>query len=135
MAAQPTWLVIVVALASGLAGALLATLLQRAAVALGGFAAAGYAALSLVYAAGRGEGWIAWFAFIAAGIIGGVLVLAAFDWALILLSALTGAALIVETTGLGPGLGALVLAALTALGIVVQATWMLRRQRTQRRQA
>lgn len=130
LADQPTWVVVLVALAAGVGGALLATLLQRAAIALSGFASAGYVALSLANALGWGEGWLAWLAFVVGGIIGGILVLAAFDWALIILSTLTGASLIVQAIGLPLGPRTLLFVLLTTLGILVQVAMLQRDQRS-----
>jgi drug/metabolite transporter (DMT)-like permease len=123
---QPAWVTVLVALACGLLGALFTTFLQRFAVAMTGFISAGLVSLGLVQALGADGGWIPWAAFIVAGFVGGVLVFIAFDWALIILSSLTGASLIVQATGLASGSRGLWYTVLTVLGIVVQAVWMWR---------
>jgi len=50
-----------------------------------------------------------------------VLVLALFEWALIILSSLTGAALIVQTIHAGALLTAILFAVLFIVGVVIQA--------------
>jgi hypothetical protein len=64
---------------------------------------------------------LARFAFLVGGIIGAFLILAVFDWALIILSALTGASAIAENVSLDRPASALLFVALLVLGIVVQA--------------
>ena len=60
---------------------------------------------------------------LAGGIIGAVLAAFIMDWAIIVLSSLVGAGLIVAAFGLQPLQGALIGAALAAVGIFVQATF------------
>ena len=123
----PDWMVLVIALAAGLVGVLLAFVLQQAAVALAGFLAGGYVVMSLLNGLGwdaSGPQWVLYWAFvIVGGIAAAALVLALFEWALIILSSLTGAALIVQT--IHPGtltlLAAILFAVLFIAGIVIQA--------------
>lgn len=108
-----------VALAIGLIGAILSLVLQRVLVGIAGFLAGGY----LLYTAtlGLGHNSWGWIAFVLGGILGTVLLLGVFDWALIALSALMGAAVIAQNVPLDPVLSSLVFLVLMAIGIVVQA--------------
>jgi hypothetical protein len=54
------------------------------------------------------------------GIIGIIFVIAIFDWALIFLSSLTGAALILQPLGLRPAVAPLVFLGLFIVGVIVQ---------------
>ncbi|MFL7793585.1 MAG: hypothetical protein AB8I69_15695 [Anaerolineae bacterium] len=116
-------------LAAGVIGALLAVFLQQAAVGVAGFLAGGYIILSLMEAFGLGEMTIlAWVFAIAGGIAGLILALALLDWALVVLSSLSGAALIVQSVNLGRPLTVLAFLVVMAVGIVVQAR-MLRKEK------
>lgn len=121
-AEQPAWLFWTIAIGAGLIGAVLAMLLQRVGFALGGFYAGGY--IALVAAERFAPGTIGVAAFLVGGVIGAVLATLLMDWAIIVLSCLVGAALVVPALGLQPLASALVYAGLVAVGIVVQAQLM-----------
>jgi len=121
-AEQPAWLVWTIAIGAGLIGAVLAMLLQRMGFALGGFYAGGYIALLAVERFAPGA--IGVGAFFVGGVIGAVLAMLLMDWAIVILSCLVGAALVVPGLGLQPLAGALVYAGLVAVGIIVQAQLM-----------
>jgi hypothetical protein len=134
------WLVLVVALAAGLFGAFLATILQHIAVGLAGFVAGGYVAWSVAGMLGwelesRTLGaWEPWLLFIAGGVLFAVLIGVLFEWALIFLSSVTGATLITQANvirGIRPGVQALLFAVLVGTGVVVQ-TIMYRAERSRR---
>lgn len=117
------WIVLVIALVAGLIGALLALVLQQIAVGLAAFVAGGYVAWNLVDMLGLAApaAWEPWLVFVIGGVLFALLIGALFEWALIVLSSITGATLIVQSVGLEDGVQALVFAILVAAGIVVQA--------------
>src|SRR2546423_3169604 len=119
---QPTpLLALTFALVLGFVGALVALFLQKVAIAIAGFLAGGKLALAIVAAFFFQHANYLTIIFIIGGIIGAVLLLSLFDWALIVLSAVVGAYLIQHTIVL-PQTGATILfVGLAALGIVVQA--------------
>lgn len=121
-AGEPAWLVWVIAIGAGLIGAVLAMLLQRVGFALGGFYAGGYIALLAVERFAPGATGVP--AFILGGVIGAVLAALLMDWAIIVLSCLLGAALIVPVLGLQPLGSTLAYAGLVAVGIIVQAQFL-----------
>lgn len=135
---QPDWLILLVALVLGLVGALLAVVVQQIAVALAGFIFGGYVLLSLLTALGLGVTPWEWLVFIVGGIIGAALVLSLFDPALIGLSALVGASLVVEAVKLSgmavltPPLDMILWVILFVIGIAVQAGLLLRQPPEQR---
>ena len=90
---QPFWMLWVAGLVCGFFGAILALFLQHLAVAIGGFVAGGILALQL--AAMLGYGGNALIALIG-GILGAVALVLFFDWALVVLSSMVGAALVVD---------------------------------------
>jgi hypothetical protein len=116
---EPEWLAVLLALALGVVGALLALVLQWVAVGIGGFLAGVYAGLALGHLLGLEGRWLG-AAVIAAGIAAAALLLGLWDWVLIGLSALTGAALLVSLVDLPPRAAAVAFVALIAVGVVVQ---------------
>ncbi len=115
------------ALVFGFIGALLAMFLQKIAIAIAGFLAGGKLAMALVAAFVAEGARYPGIAFVVGGIIGMILLLSLFDWALIVMSAVVGAYLIGHTIVL-PQTGATILfVALAAIGIIVQASAFRRR--------
>ena len=118
---QSKWVVWVLAAGTGIIGAVLAMLLQRVAFAVAGFYASGYLAITLVQSFGWGIPDVA--ASLAGGFIGAVVAALVMDWAIIVFSSLVGSGLIVAAFGLQSLQGALLGAALAAVGIVMQAAF------------
>ncbi len=117
-----------VALVLGFLCALLALLLQKVAVAVVGFAAGGRLAVGAAGTFFVDYASYYWMTFLIGGIVGTLLLLALFDWALVFLSALIGAHLIVRAIVL-PTTGATILmVVLTVIGVAVQ-TSLFRRNR------
>src|SRR5437588_6982734 len=125
---EPTPILLLsIAIVFGFIGALLALFLQKIAIAVAGFLAGGKLAMSLVTAFIAEGARYPGVTFIVGGIIGAILLLALFDWALIVMSAVVGAYLIGNTVTL-PSTGATILfIGLAILGIVVQAAAFRRR--------
>ena len=122
LAAQPSWLMWAVGIGAGLLGALLAILFQRVGFALGGFYAGGYAAL--IIAERFAPGAVGTATFVIGGVLGALLAAWVMDWAIIVLSCMVGAALIVASLRLEGLTSLLVYAGLVAIGIVMQA-WLM----------
>lgn len=111
-----------VALFLGFMGAFLALFLQKIAIAIAGFLAGGKLAMGVVAAFIAEGARYPGVTFIVGGIIGAILLLAVFDWALIVLSAVVGAHLISHTVVLPPTGATLLFVGLAAIGIIVQAS-------------
>lgn len=126
LSGQPNWIILLIGLIAGLVGALLAIVLQRLAIGIAGFVAGGYILVALLNLVGVTPGRLAWLPYVIGGILGAVLVLFLFDWALIVLSSLTGATLVVQALALRPSVSALAFIILVVVGIVVQAALMRR---------
>jgi hypothetical protein len=114
-------LIIVIALAAGLIGAVLALFLQRVAVAVAGFILAGYVVTALLALFNLDFGQLDWILYLVAGVFGAILVSVLFDWALIILSSLAGGVLIVQVFDLQSWITAVLLLGLLVLGITIQA--------------
>jgi hypothetical protein len=124
----PAWMTLVIALGLGILGALLAILLQKLAIGVAGFIAGGRLASALVAAFFNDYPNYRGITFVIGGILGALLLLALFDWVLILLSSAEGAHLISNGIVL-PQKGATILfCALAVIGVLVQGA-MLRGSR------
>lgn len=124
---QPAWVGILLGVIVGLVGAGLAVLFQQFAIGVAGFLAGAYVLSTVLEIFGlEGSTWTL-VALLAGGIAGAVLMFALFDWALILLSSIAGADLIVDVIE-PESASTLWLVALVVLGIIVQ-TAIRRRQR------
>jgi hypothetical protein len=119
-AGQPQWLILVVGLAAGLVGALFAVFLQQLAVAVAGFGAGWYLTTGLLDLTSIGPGLLTWIILAAGGIIGLLLVIFLFDWSLIILSALTGAMIIIQSVNYGSQFETILFIFLVLIGITVQ---------------
>ena len=117
----PEWVGLVVGIAIGLVAALLAVIVERFAIGLAGFLVGGYIALQVLPALNLQGGWTTVIAFIVGGVIGLILISVFLDWALIALSTLAGAALVVQALNMNSGLAILVFIVLVLVGVVFQA--------------
>jgi hypothetical protein len=126
---QPEWFTLILALATGIIGAILAVFLQRIAIGLAGFLAGGYLTLSFLDILGVELTRLALLPLIIGGIVGAVLVVLLFDWALIVLSSLVGASLISQAIPLERPFGVVLFIGSFFVGIVIQMG-MIRAQKS-----
>ena len=123
----PEWAPLAVALFAGLIGAIFAVFAQKVAVGIAGCVMGAYALASLFLTIGlEGPEWM-WAALVGGGIAGAILVLFVFDWALIVLSSLTGAMMIVQAASLNLPMNILIFLVLLSIGITIQARMLERR--------
>lgn len=118
---------------AGLFGVLLALFVQKVAVGISGFLvgcwlAAGFLGVDLAHAAALRPGMAV--VILVAGILAALLALRLFDLALIVLSSLAGAGLIVDAAHVGRPGRTLFLVLLALAGIAIQAGWTGRRARS-----
>ena len=95
-------LVMMLSIAAGVLGAIIAIFFQKAAIVIAGFAAGGYVVLNLCNQLTALPAQADWLLYVIGGIIGAVILFFVFDWALVFLSALTGATLIVQIVAFNP---------------------------------
>ena len=116
-------LALFVALIFGVLGALLALFLQKVAIAVLGFVAGGKLATAIAAAFFVHYVQYSTFVFVAGGVIGAILLLALFGWALIVVSSFIGAYLIVfqDAIVLPPTGSTIVFIGLAIVGMFVQA--------------
>ena len=127
LVAEPSPLLeLAIALALGVLGALLAFLLQKIAVAIVGFLAGGKLASAIAAAFFVHYSQYSTIIFVVGGLIGAMLLLFLFDWALIVVSSFIGAHMIQSAIVL-PSVGAtIVFLGLAIVGMVVQAASLRR---------
>ncbi|MGE5214251.1 MAG: DUF4203 domain-containing protein [Nitrospirota bacterium] len=114
-------LALLIALVFGVLGALLALFLQKVAIAVLGFLAGGKLATAIAAAFFVQYAQYSTIIFVAGGVIGAILLLAVFGWALIVVSSFIGAYLIESAIVLPPTGSTLVFIGLAILGMFVQA--------------
>src|SRR5262249_16773084 len=113
---------LVIGVVCGLIGTFLALFLQRLAIGIAGFLAG--ATVGVAVAQWLGFHGAAMIPGVIGGLIGGILLSALFDWALIFLSAISGASLIVHSINLPAVYAAPALIILALIGIVIQSRYV-----------
>ena len=94
MQGQPEWLIVIIGLVVGLIGALLAVFLRAAAIGLAGFLGGAYIFLAIYRLLELSDPTARLVMLIIGGILGLVTMLLIFDWALVVISAASGALLL-----------------------------------------
>jgi uncharacterized membrane protein YsdA (DUF1294 family) len=112
--------ILVIAVIMGLLGIFLAILIKTAAISIAGFAAGAYIVYSLLPMINFDLGNYYWLVVIVGGVLGAILAGTMFDWALIILTAASGAVLVSQTLDLTYPLSAVVLVVLFLIGLIVQ---------------
>jgi hypothetical protein len=124
----PEIFAILIGLVVGAIFALLAIFLQGVAIGVAGFLAGGYILTVLAGMLGLNQGAFSWIVYVIGGIIGVLLVVFLFDWALIVLSSLAGASLISQALLLSAGIAGMIFLALVLVGVIIQG-FTLQRER------
>ena len=119
-------LALTVALVLGLIGAVLAFVLQKIAIAVVGFLAGGKLAGAIAAAFFVHYAQHSTVIFVIGGVVGAILMLVLFDWALIVLSSLIGAHLIQSAIVLPTSGSTIIFIGLAIVGILVQAASLRR---------
>ena len=110
----------------GIIFAVLAVFLESIAIGIAGFLGGGYVLLSAAALFGLDKGVMAWIVFIIGGIIGIALVAFLFDWALISISSLAGASMVVSGLNFGPSTAGVVFLVLLIAGVLIQGSELRR---------
>lgn len=122
--AQPEWVALLLGLAVGVIGAVLAIFLRAVGIGLAGFLGGAYLFMSLATMLEISDPIISTVLTVVGGILGLIFILSVFDWALIVISAVSGAVLISKYVHLEGGYGWLLMVGLAVVGMVVQASNM-----------
>ena len=118
---QSGWVILITGLFAGAVGAVFAIFMQKAAVIAGGFLAGGYLIFSLTNMWEWQWGTGVWFFLLVGGIIGAIVAATYFDWALIILSSLTGAVMISQSLTFSPLIRVVAFSLLIFIGIFAQS--------------
>jgi len=110
----------------GIIGIVIALFMQSFAIFAGGFLAGSYIAYMIVASFGLIPRELFWIAYIAGGIAGAILLFFLFDWALIALSSIAGASIIINTFTLDPEIETVIVIVLALSGIFIQTKLLLR---------
>ncbi len=124
----PEWTAIVIGIVVGLLFALLAVFIEALAIGIAGFLVGGFVLTTFTNQLGFNDGLLFWLFFAIGGMIGLLLVMFLFDWALIVLSSLAGASLGVQALFAEGGPGILVFIGLFLLGLILQGMVLLREE-------
>jgi len=127
---QPEWVFIVVSVVLGLVGAGLARPFQQLMVVLAGFVAGGYIISSLITMFHFNIPVNPQILYVLCGLVGAALVTSLFEWAVIVLSSISGAALVADNLKMEQQTAAILILVLMIIGIVIQAGWVKWRGRT-----
>ncbi len=117
---QPHAVYLVAGVALGLLCAVAAIFLQRIAIGLAGFLAGGFGTVALMDIFGIGTVQFPWLPFVIGGIVAAVLVAMLFEWALIVVSSISGAAAIVYALAMPGPIGTTAFIVLAAVGVAIQ---------------
>jgi len=112
-------LALVFGLILGVIFALLAIFMQTITIGIAGFLAGGFILNAMAVMFGLDAGWII---YIIGGLIGLALVIFLFDWAIITLSSLAGASLVVQAFLPEGGAGGIIFTILFLIGVIVQGS-------------
>jgi len=123
----PETLALVFGLIVGVIFALLAIFLQTITIGIAGFLAGGYILNAMAVMFGLEAGLVI---YIIGGLIGLALVIFLFDWAIITLSSLAGASLLVQASLAEGGAGGIIFMILFLIGVIVQGSVLRSEQRS-----
>jgi hypothetical protein len=121
---RPEWMTLLLAIAAGLIGALFAIFLQKIAICVAGFFLGGYVLTKMAAEFGWSAGQYHWIVFLVGGIAGLLLISGLFDWALIILSSISGAILLLQPLPPAVAMKRPLFIVLAAAGIIIQAALM-----------
>lgn len=124
LASSEAWVLLGAAVLCGVLGAVIALFAQKLAIGIAGFLGGGYLAHAIAVQFGMQE--TAWIAFLVAGVIGAILLMILFNWALVALSSLVGAAVITQELTLTEPWPVVVFLLLLIFGLAVQSRQLRR---------
>ena len=121
------WTLLIVGLVVGFLAGMAAVLMNRIVLGIAGFLVGGYLAIKLVELISFNLDAPSWLVFLVGAACGAVLVAVLFDWALILLTSLLGAGLLVQLLDASDRLSLVLIAVLAVVGIFIQGRKRLRK--------
>ncbi len=119
---RPEWLVWVIGIVLGIIGAVAAIVIERIAIGTAGFLAGAYIAASIATAFGLQRADVLTLIGIVGGVIGAILIALILDWALIFLSSLMGASLVIDGLHWATPMAWIGVLVLCVIGILIQTS-------------
>jgi hypothetical protein len=120
-ARESDFIVLLIALAAGVIGALIAMFVRWLGIGLAGFVGGGYLVFSTFALFGLDLVVFSWVFYLIGGIIGAILFAIFFDWTLIILSSLSGAVILTQSFILPRTWDIFLITGLFIVGVIVQA--------------
>jgi len=120
LTAQPEWVIVLIGLAAGIFGALLAVFFQAGAIGFAGILGGGYLGLLLMRYLSISNQTAQAIAYMLGAVIGLILMIILFDYALIVISSLSGTLILIEAVGLSGWLFWVLVVTITLIGISIQ---------------
>ena len=121
----PDWQLLIITIAAGIIGVLLAIFFQKITILLVGFYTGGYLVVSLFNMLDMSPpSALPWAPFVVGGLLCAVLLYLLFNWTLIVLSSLAGATFISQTIQISTAPSAILLTALFLSGIIIQGSML-----------
>ncbi len=125
---RPEWVIFAAAIGLALLGMILAIVAQKFIIALVGLVAGGGIGMLLLRMLGLEGDVLTWIVYAVSALLGVLIVLALFEWGLILLSSLAGANLVViglqDQTHISQGVALIAVIVVAVIGVVVQAGFL-----------
>jgi hypothetical protein len=106
----------------GIIFAILAIFLESISIAIAGFLGGGFILLTIITLFGLDKGIWSWIAFIIGGLIGLAVIAFLFDWALITISSLTGASLVLSGFNIANATAGVIFLVLFIAGVIIQGS-------------
>ena len=131
----PQIVALIIGVVVGIIFALLAIFLETVAFAVAGFLAGGFILTTIANTLGLnlGGGLLYWAVYLIGAIIGVALIMLLLDWALIVLSSLAGAGLVVQSLSSQAAIGGVLFIVLFIVGLLIQGAVLQREEHPPRR--
>lgn len=127
LADSTIWTLLIIGFVIGLLAGLAAVLMNRLVMGIAGFLVGGFLAIKLLELISLSTNPPTWLVFLIGGACCALLVAILFDWALILLTSLLGAGLLVQLINTNNRLSLVLIAVLVAVGFFIQGRILLRK--------
>jgi hypothetical protein len=121
------WTLLVIGLIAGVLAGLAAVLMNRLVMGIAGFLVGGFLAIKLLEVISLSASPPVWLVFLVGGACCALLVAILFDWALILLTSLLGAGLLVQLFNTSDRLSLVLIVVMVGVGFFIQGRMLLRK--------
>jgi len=124
---SPLWTMLLIGLAVGVLAALAAVIMNRLVLGIAGFLVGGYLAAQVIEMINLTMDLPVWLVFVIGGALCALLVAILFDWALVAITSLVGAASLVQLLNASSQLSLVLIAVLVVIGFFIQGRALVRK--------